>query len=174
MNPDEAEVQEILKERNYPSLDIAFEEAKRILDSQLSQIEALDVKASILIASSGVLLTLFLTVLPGMIRSLDSLILGGIIAAIVSVILSAIFGVIAFRLKVYENIPSIESLIGKYLTWEEPHAKYHMLFEFKRSYEHNRKEIEPKVWRVKLSLAAFEISIIVSTITLLYQLWLHV
>jgi hypothetical protein len=171
MRPDEAEVAEILKENTYPNLDLAYEEAKRILDFQFGQIDGLDVKASVLIASSGVLITIFLTASPNLFRVSDQLATGGIMLAFLGALLSAIFAVLAIQMQVYSTAPSIESLIDKYLTWgEEKNAKYHLLFEYKRMFDHNLEMIRPKIRWIKLSLSAFEFSIVLSVLVFLYQL----
>lgn len=174
MTHDEEEVLRILEGREYPSLDIAFEEAKRVLGFQFAQIDGLDTKASILIGFSAVLLTLFLTVMPGMIRRSDVVTSGVLIGSFISVVMSLAFAIAAIRLKTFSNIPSIESLIDKYLGWQEKHTKYHMLFEFKRAFNGNRGIIKPKIRWVGLSLVSLEIGIVLCAIVLLCQVWLIV
>ncbi len=171
MRPDEAEVAEILKENTYPNLDLAYEEAKRILDFQFGQIDGLDAKASVLIASSGVLITIFLTAASSnMFRASDSLTVGGVTIAFLGALMSAIFAVIAFHVKTYSNAPSIKSLIEKYLGWEdEKNAKYHLLFEYKRMFDHNFEMIQPKTQRIRFSLYSFEVSIAISVLVFFYQ-----
>ncbi len=170
MQKDEQEVQQILQGKEYPSLDIAFEEAKRVLDFQFSQIDGLDTKASILLGFSGVLLPVFLTALPSMLRYIDLTTQAMAVGTLVSLSFSAIVAIIAITLKVYSNAPTVESLLEKYLAWQEKHTKYHLLHEFKRVFAHNSDMIRPKIRFVRWSLVLLEIGIVLSLATLLYQL----
>ena len=68
MDADEAKLEKDLEGWELPSLDLAFSEAKRILDGQFNALDGIDTKASILVGFSGVILAAVFSTAPNLIQ----------------------------------------------------------------------------------------------------------
>jgi hypothetical protein len=173
MTDEEALVKEILEGQDHASLALAYDEARRIVDAQFAHSDALEVKASILLGFAGVLLTLFLTVIPDKIRYFDLgttiLLLGLYGTAIASVVCAFI----AIQPRVYQNVPSIRRMLERYLGWEEADAKFQLLYELRNVFDENIKVNGQKLKYVKLSLWSLEACGAIGILTFLHQVWLY-
>jgi hypothetical protein len=154
------------------SLELAYEEARRLLDLQFNQIDGLDVKASVLMGSAGVVLTILLTWLPALFERAQPtrwLAAGSAVLAC----LSFLAGVCAIAFASYRTAPSMDALY-KYIAEEPRNTKWQFLSNFKDDYEHNGKTIK---WKVRIgwfSLFTLLFSLCCAIATSVWQLILSV
>lgn len=164
-----ARVREILADYNIPSLNLAYEESRRMLDIQLGQVDAICTKASVIIAGSGIVLTVLFSSLPSLNSYFDSLAVILTVLAISSGLVSIILGMAAIAFAEYDTVPSIERL-KEYLTWEEAETKYVLLSEFRTAFENRKKVIDQKIRLARYSLYTFVGNFSLSCLTLFYLL----
>jgi hypothetical protein len=99
--------------QNLPSLDLVFEAAQKELDFQFEQINSLDTKASISLASAGIMLAAlisFLTQRPAV------GIPGFLIAGTLLISLSTILAVVTLWVRQFERPPDLATLRDYYIT----------------------------------------------------------
>ena len=110
LDANRARVREILANYNIPSLNLAYEESRRMLDIQLGQVDAIGTKASVIIAGSSIVLTVLFSGLPTLKSSFDLIEEILTILAISSGLISIILGMAAIAFAKYDTVPSIERL----------------------------------------------------------------
>lgn len=168
IDEQERKVQEILDENDFPSLTLAYDEARRQIDKQFQQVDTLDVKASIYLALNGIIVTLILTALPTFQKTYDNGTTIGVGAIVIFAVLSSATSFFALRIRSYFDAPSIEKSISKYLRWKEEHTKYHILFEWRTIHQENAKTILKKINSLRISEYFLIESFIFSAITLIH------
>ena len=133
----ELAVQRILEENDFPSLSLAYDEARRRIDNQFAQIDTLDVKASIFIAATGVIISLTLTTMPIFLNRNDLFAILGVGGIVISAAISTLCSLYALWIRAYFDVPSIEIMISKYIRWQEMNSKYQILFEWRDAHNAN-------------------------------------
>ena len=173
-DPDEVEQERALTNYDLTSLDLAYDEAKRILDIQFELVESLDTKASILVGLCGVALAALFGSAESMFASMDLSVRAGLIAAALAFVVSGVLGVLAYWPQTYETSPSIKRFTEKYLLWQPRNVKYVILHMFIRNYTRNSALIEGKVRRLKCSFFTLLLGILLLAVTLGYNVMMEV
>jgi hypothetical protein len=166
----EAAIQSAIENSGMPSLDVSFSEARRILDNQFNQIDTIGVKVNVVIAASGVVITVVLSTLSGSAMYLDPVAKILIALSVLSGLISIIVGLIVLAFTDWDSVPSINRLIQKYLTQHEARTKYQLLYEMRDAFNHNKKLLDQKIKQGWVSMYALLLSITLSAIALLYLL----
>jgi len=146
---------------SFPSLDLAYDEAKEMIEFQFKQVADLDGKASILAGFAGVILSaLFasLSYLSEVSPDIQMRIL--LFSGALLIFFSAFAGLRAYGLRTYVRPSSIKRLWEKYIQWHPRNFKYQMIGDtFPTAFEENEKSIEYKVLWLKASLASMTVGL---------------
>lgn len=174
MSKNENELQAMLDRGEYPSLDLAYEESQRNIDRQLSDIDAIDVKASLFIAASGIDLSVMLPTFPALVPIIN------IPAALLTLITTAAAlcaiaaGLRAVWINDYKYPGDIQTLIQKYLSHSERRTKYQLLFEAKDIFLYNQRFTKGKASWLRRSFYALLTTYLSAALTLCYVAYLIV
>lgn len=155
---------------SFPSLDLAYAEAKQLIDSQLEDSSDLDRKASILVGFAGVILAALVSSLSYLSEmSSDPHLLIPLIAGAVCIFSCAFAGLRAYRLRTYVRPMSIEQLWQRYSQWHPHNFKYQMIGDvFPTAYEENLRSIGNKAMWLKVSITFMTIGLVGLLLALLY------
>jgi hypothetical protein len=113
MDTDESKLEKDLEGWEFPSLDFAYGEAKRIIDGQLAAVDGLNTKASILAGFAGIILTSLFTALPVLLQRSDPIARTAVAFACFAVLFAGFAALKAYWVMDYRNVPSIERLKDK-------------------------------------------------------------
>jgi hypothetical protein len=166
----EATIQKAIENSTMPSLDVSFSEARRMLDNQFDQIDTIGVKVSVIVAASGVVITIILNSLPALITHIETAATILIALSVLSGLVSIIMGLIVLAFTDYDSVPSISKLIQHYLIQPEARTKYQLLHEMKDAFNNNKKLLDEKIDQGWISMWALLLSISLSGIALIYIL----
>jgi hypothetical protein len=136
--------------QNLPSLDLVFEAAQKELDFQFEQINSLDTKASISLASAGIMLAAligFLTQRPAIGIS------GFLIAGTLLISLSAILAVITLWVRQFERPPNLERLRDYYIVETAAETKIWTVDAILEAIPRNNNRIHNKFLTLTVSYA---------------------
>jgi hypothetical protein len=155
-----------------PSIDVVLEEARRTLDFQFEQLDALDTKSGILLGIAGVVITLLVSASIGKPDLMDSLIakiVGTFIA--VTLFISLILSYWNLRIGKYHKPPELGVLIKDYLSKDSRTTKYKLIGTMQGAVEENEKLLQRRFFLYERSyniLFAGLALLTVSVITLLF------
>lgn len=144
-----------------PSLDLAYDEAKEMIEFQFKQVADLDGKASILAGFAGVILSaLFasLSYLSGVSPDIQMRIL--LFSGALLIFFAGFAGLRTYGVRTYVRPSSIKRLWEKYIHWHPRNFKYQMIGDtFPTAFEENEKSIEDKVLWLKASFASMTVGL---------------
>jgi hypothetical protein len=164
VSPTEKSLMENLKEygQTFPSLDLAYSEAKEVIDFQFQSVVDLDEKASILVGFAGIILsTLFasLSYLSKVNPDVQLRIL--LFSGALFTFLSGFSGLRAYGLRTYIRPFSVKRSWEEYIQWHPRNFKYQLLGDsFPKAIEENKKRIRYKVLWLKISITSMTVGIV--------------
>lgn len=166
----EEKLMEDLKGYSFPSLDLAYDEAKEIIDFQFRSVTDLDGKAGILVGFAGVVLsTLFASVSYLSRISPDVQLRILLFSGALLVFFSGFAGLRAYGLRTYARPPSIGRLWEEYIQWHPRNFKYQMIGDaFPTAFKKNEKSIRHKVLWLKVSVTSMTIGLVGLVFAFLY------
>ena len=171
VSPAEKKLMKELEEYLFPSLDLAYDEAKEMIDFQFQNATDIDTKASILVGFAGVVLsTLFasLSYLSNIAPDIQLKIL--LFSGSLLVFLSGFAGLRAYDLRTYCKPSSIERLREEYIQWHPRNFKYQMLGDaFLITFRKNKKSIKHKVLWLKGAITSMILGLIGLLFAFLYS-----
>lgn len=154
------------EEARFDSLDLAYDEAKSLIQVQLEQIDRLDTKASTLLATSGLILSVLISgqalnifFLAGQgirptVNRVDYVLLA---SASLFILISLVLGVMALRVRHYKLAPHPRTMREKYLGWLEDKAKLQILDNIVGAFEVNAPVISKKTTWLAYGFAFFAV-----------------
>lgn len=162
---------------NYPSLDVALQEAKEAVDEQIEEIDAIDDKVGTILGFTGII---FSVIVGSNFRSIYSfwsmtpnwslyLLLG----AIFLVLLSISLNVWAYRVKDYSAGPNPEKLIDNYAKKNKKWVKAKLVAIYIKAYEGNEETVEGKTDRLRWSTYALFSGLFLIAIRFSYKIILR-
>ena len=148
---------------NFKSLNLAYSEAKNLIEVQFRQIDGLDTKASNLLAATGIVLSVLIS---GQILSIflnsktgspeyvmaDYVLLG---SASLFTLVSVILGVIALYVRHYKLSPDPRIIRTEYLNWTEEQTKLQILDNLILNFEDNAKTLSKKAALLQYGFTLF-------------------
>jgi hypothetical protein len=126
-----------------PSVDLVLEEARRTLDFQFEQLDALDTKSGILLGIAGVVITLLVTAsiaIPDLSNSLVVKIMGSIIA--VTLFISLILSYWNLRIGKWHKPPELDALINDYVSKDSHTTKCKLIGTIQQAVQENEKLLQ--------------------------------
>jgi hypothetical protein len=126
-----------------PSIDVVLDEARRTLDFQFEQLDALDTKSGILLGIAGVVITVLVSASIGMPDLRDSLI-AKIVVSIIAVILfiSLILSYWNLRIGKWHKPPELDALINDYVSKDSHITKCKLIGTIQQAVEENEKLLQ--------------------------------
>jgi len=167
----------------FGSLDLAYGEAKNLIQVQFWQIDGLDTKASTLLAAAGLVLSVLIS---GQALSLFFLYDKAIrlsfnrvdytllASASLFILISLVLGVVALYVRHYKLAPYPRTIRTKYLDWAEDKTKLQILDNLVVDYEENAKTISKKATLLQYGFTLFAIGtalLVVIFVVALAQYW---
>jgi hypothetical protein len=148
-----------------PSLNLAFEEARRLVDLQQSQIDALDAKAQVFLALIGIVLAALYSNLKNLQdMHVSTLTLAGVGLAAVLLAFSAGLALWSYRIRKWTASPNLAEL-KDYFTWTETLTKYSLFDTMDILFNQNARETNRKAlllsWSHGVFLAVIAILLVV-------------
>jgi len=143
--------------QDLPSLDLVSEAAQKELDFQFEQVNSLDTKASISLASAGIMLAAligFLTERPAVEIS------GFLIAGTLLISMSAILAVITLWVRQFERPPNLERLRAYYIVQTEEETKIEAVDAILEALSSNNNRIYSKSQTLTASYAMLGLGIV--------------
>ena len=171
VNPAEKKLMRDLEGYSFPSLDLAYSEAKEMIEFQFQNATDLDGKASILVGFAGVILSALFASLSylstiGPDAHLKILLLSGALL----LFLSGFAGLRAYGLRIYLRPSSIKRLWEEYIQWHPRNFKYQMIGDaFPTAFQENEKSIRRKVLWLKASITSMTIGLVGLLFAFLYS-----
>lgn len=159
-----------LERYSFPSLDLAYGEAKEMLDAQFQDEKDLNGKAGILVGFSGVILSALLSSLSYLSRmSPDGQLRVLLFSGALCIFLSAFAGLRAYALRTYFRPISIQRLWEKYTQWHPRNFKYQMIGDtLPVAYAKNEESIRGKVLWLKVSITSMAVGLVGLLFAFLY------
>jgi hypothetical protein len=156
---------------SFPSLDLAYDEAKEMIEFQFKQVADLDSKASILGGFAGVILSALFASLSYLSEvSPDMPLRILLFSGALLIFFSGFAGFRAYGLRSYVRPPSIKRLWEKYIQWHPRNFKYQMIGDtFPTAFEENEKSIEYKLLWLNASFASMTIGLVGLLFAFLYS-----
>ncbi len=170
MDDSEAKIKKQLEGQGLASLDIAYIEAKRIIDGQLAQVDGLDTKAGILVGFAGLVLGSIFNAVPNLTQHRDPFVLPVTVLTALILLFAGIASLSAYGIKDYQTAPSISEMFKKLLNWEDRHSKYLIVRELAKAYDQNALLISNKTKWIRISLLFLVIGFLLITIASIYPL----
>ena len=161
-----------MTEQESPSIDIVLDEARRTLDFQFEQLDALDIKSGILLGIAGVVITVLVSAAIGMPDLRDSLIAKIMVSFIaVTLFISLILSYLNLRIGKWHKPPELKVLIKDYVSKDSHTTKCKLICTIQQAVEENEELVTRRFFLYSRSynilfagLALFT----VSAITLLF------
>lgn len=164
---EEVQLEKSIAGLDFPSLELSYDESRRIVEIQIERIDAADAKASVLVGFSGIILTAlfsglssFLSLKPDF---LNIIVLG---FASLSIVISAGAGLYSYRLNpdfYMSPFPSI--LRDRYIYWKPHNFKYLFLNQLADLTELNHELLSKKLRWISVCLSFMLIGIILTLIS---------
>jgi hypothetical protein len=153
-------------ETGFGSLDLAYGEAKSLIQVQFAQIDGLDTKASTLLAAAGLVLSVLISG-----QALSLFFLDGktirptynyadyvlLASASLFILISLVLGVMSLYVRHYKWAPHPKTMRTKYLDWAEDKTKLRILDNLIGAYEENAKTISEKARLLQYGFTLFAI-----------------
>lgn len=152
-----------------PSLGIVLLETRRRLDSQLQQIDGLDNKAGIVLAVSGVVLTLLVTSLVARPNGLIDATLFKI--AIPLILLSLVLSFLSISLKSYHRPPKLERLWSHYVYQDVTTTEKKIAGIITKAVRQNQPTIDRRILLWRLSYYSLAAGLIVLAVWVVKVVW---
>lgn len=156
---------------SFPSLDLAYDEAKERIEAQFKQVADLDGKASILTGFAGVILSALLASLSYLSKIGPDIQMRVLLfSAALLIFFSGFAGLRAYELRTYVRPSSIKRLWEKYIQWHPRNFKYQMIGDtFPIVFEENEKSIKHKVLWLNASFASMTVGLVGLLFAFLYS-----
>ncbi len=147
---------------DYPSLNFLYAETRDLLIRQLTYVDGIDTKASILAGFDGLIITASLAVLKD-IRDIALNITVGlasyifvplVVAGLLMAIVSLGLALYCYRIGEFKEVLNPTTTREKWLCWPEDKSKQQLLDNLVEAYRLNEKAIARKISRLNLSLYA--------------------
>jgi hypothetical protein len=130
-------------EQESPSIDIVLDEAKRTLDFQFEQLDALDTKSGILLGIAGVVITVLVSAsigIPDLRGSLIAKIMVSIIA--VTLFTSLILSYWNLRIGKWHKPPELDALINDYVSKDSHTTKCKLIGTIQQAVKENEELLQ--------------------------------
>jgi hypothetical protein len=130
-------------EQESPSIDIVLDEARRTLDSQFEQLDALDTKSGILLGIAGVVITILVSASIGRLTLMDSLIVKIVVSIIaVTLFISLVLSYYNLRIGKWHKPPELDVLVNDYVSKNAHITKCKLIGTIQKAMRDNEKLIE--------------------------------
>ena len=159
-------------EQESPSIDIVLDEARRTLDFQFGQLDALDTKSGILLGIAGVVIAVLVSASIGMPALMDSLIAKIVLSIIaVTLFISLILSYRNLRIGKWHKPPELAVLVKDYISKDSRTTKCKLIGTIQKAVEENEKILKRRFFLYERSynlLFAGLALVTVSVITLFF------
>ena len=160
-----------MSKQQLPSIDLVLDETRKRLDLQFEQINTLDTKASIALASSGLVLAAFLAAL----QSENVTEIGNYLCLtiiVIALILSALaFAVVGLWIKKYERPPKPERLRDYYIVKDSDYTKLHIIDISLKAIVNNHARLARKILFIKYSFVSLSIGAAILAVLILLAVY---
>jgi hypothetical protein len=139
-------------EQESPSIDIVLDEARRTLDFQFGQLDALDTKSGILLGIAGVVITVLVSASIGMPALMDSLVAKIVVSVIaVTLFISLILSYWNLRIGKWHRPPELAVLVKDYICKDSHTTKCKLIGTIQKAVGENDEVIERRFFLYKRS-----------------------
>ncbi len=158
------------KEQNLPSLDLAFEWVKGVLDKQSNNADVLDAKGTMLFTVAS--LVLGIGVAAGVLvlqePKILAYVLGGL--ALIGYSFVALFTFLVWSLRDYQTLDNPISIREWYWVMEPTRFKIELLSHLEDAYTHNQKKLSEKAKAIKGVIVATTFEVLSLILALAFML----